>query len=130
MASRWTWVPLDTFPGVGELLGLTLASEIGDVSRFAASRNPIGYASLTPKINQSGDRSVTGVLSKAGSPTLRRAAVKAAQHAWRDTKAPALHRSGPARRQEPLKAALARKILIAARHILSRQTRRATQAAG
>src|SRR4051794_26364472 len=76
---------LDTIPGVGDLLGLTLASEIGDVSRFASARKLIGYAGLSPKINQSGDRSRTGALSKAGSRTLRWAAVEAAQHAWRET---------------------------------------------
>ena len=32
-------VLLDTIPGVGELLGLTIASEIGDVARFGSPRN-------------------------------------------------------------------------------------------
>jgi transposase len=114
---------LDTIPGVGDLLGLTLASEIGDVSRFASPRKLIGYAGLSPKINQSGDRSRTGALSKAGSRTLRWAAVEAAQHAWRETNP--WHRlytdlAGRAGKN-PAKAAVARKILIAAWHILSRQ---------
>lgn len=78
-------VLLDTIPGVGELLGLTLASEIGDDSRFVSPRKLIGYAGLSPKINQSGDRSRTGALSKAGSRTLRWAPVEAAQHAWRES---------------------------------------------
>src|SRR5918999_693048 len=78
-------VLLDTIPGIGDLLGLTLASEIGDVARFCSARTLIGYAGLAPKINQSGDRSRTGALSKAGSRTLRWAAVEAAQHAWRPT---------------------------------------------
>ena len=62
-------VGLATIPGIGDLLGLTLASEIGDVSRFASARKPIGYAGPSPKIGQSGDRSRTGSLSKAGSRT-------------------------------------------------------------
>jgi transposase len=66
---------LDTIPGIGDLLGLTLASEIGDVARFGSPRKLIGYAGLAPKINQSGERSRTGALSKAGSRTLRWAAV-------------------------------------------------------
>jgi transposase len=74
---------LDTIPGIGELLGLTLASEIGDIARFGSPRKLIGYAGLAPKINQSGDRSRTGALTKAGSRTLRWAAVEAAQQAWR-----------------------------------------------
>src|SRR4051812_20982168 len=51
---------LRTIPGIGELLGLTIATEIGDVSRFASPRKLIGYAGLAPKITQSGERSRTG----------------------------------------------------------------------
>lgn len=69
-------VLLDTIPGIGDLLGLTLASEIGDVARFGSPRKLIGYAGLAPKISQSGDRSRAGALSKAGSRTLRWAAVE------------------------------------------------------
>ena len=53
-------VLLDTIPGVGELLGLTIASEIGDVARLGSPRKLIGYAGLAPKINQSGERCRTG----------------------------------------------------------------------
>ena len=116
-------VLLDTIPGIGDLLGLTLASEIGDVARFGSPRKLIGYAGLAPKISQSGDRSRTGALSKAGSRTLRWAAVEAAQHAWRPTNpwhqlyTDLAERAG----KNPAKAAVARKILIAAWHVLSRQ---------
>jgi transposase len=71
---------LDTIPDVGDLLGLTLASDIG-VARSGSPRKLIGYAGLAPKVNQAGDRSRTGALSTAGSRTLRWAAVEAAQHA-------------------------------------------------
>lgn len=116
-------VLLDTIPGIGELLGLTLASEIGDVARFGSPRKLIGYAGLAPKINQSGDRSRTGALSKAGSRTLRWAAVEAAQHAWRPTNPWHPLYTDIAKRagKNPAKAAVARKILIAAWHVLSRQ---------
>jgi transposase len=116
-------VLLDTIPGVGDLLGLTLASEIGDVARFGSPRKLVSYAGLAPKINQSGDRSRTGALSKAGSRTLRWAAVEAAQHAWRPTNpwhqlyTDLAVRAG----KNPAKSAVARKVLIAAWHILARQ---------
>jgi transposase len=45
---------LATIPGVGELLGLTFAAEIGDVSRFPTARKLVGYSGLTPTIKQSG----------------------------------------------------------------------------
>ncbi len=113
---------LDTIPGVGDLLGLTLASEIGDVARFGSPRKLIGYAGLAPSIHQSGDRSRTGALSKAGSRTLRWAAVEAAQHAWRPTNPwHQLYTDLAARTgRNPAKSAVARKILIAAWHVLSR----------
>jgi Transposase IS116/IS110/IS902 family len=91
----------DTIPGMGALLGLTIASEIGDVARFGSPRKLIGHAGLAPRINQSRDRSRTGALSRAGSPTLRWAAVEAAHHAGgHQSVAPALQRHGT-RRQEP-----------------------------
>ena len=115
---------LMTIPGVAELLGLTLASEIGDVTRFPTARSWSATPGLTPTIKQSGQSSRTGRISKAGPDTLRWAAVEAAQQAWRptnpwhrlytDTKT----RHGKA---NPAKAAVARKILIAAWHILARQ---------
>jgi transposase len=115
---------LMTIPGVAELLGLTLASEIGDVARFPSARQLVGYSGLTPTIKQSGQSSRTGRISKAGPNTLRWAAVEAAQQAWRpsnpwhrlytDTKT----RHGKA---NPAKAAVARKVLIAAWHVLARQ---------
>jgi transposase len=115
---------LMTIPGVAELLGLTLASEIGDITRFPTAKKLVGYSGLTPVIKQSGQSSRTGRISKAGPATLRWAAVEGAQQAWRsnspwhrlytDTK----KRHGKA---NPAKAAVARKILIAAWHILARQ---------
>jgi transposase len=113
---------LDTIPGVGDLLGLTIASEIGDVARFSSARKLVGYAGLAPKVNQSGDRSRTGALSKAGSRTLRWAAVEAAHQAWRPNNPwHELYMSITARAgKNPAKSAVARKVLIAAWHVLSR----------
>lgn len=113
-----------TIPGVGELFGLTIAGEIGEIGRFANARKLIGYAGLAPTIQQSGQSSWTGRISKAGSPTLRWAAIEAAQHAWRPSNpwhrlyVQTRRRHGKA---NPAKAAIARKVLIACWHVLSRQ---------
>ena len=113
---------LMTIPGVAELLGLTIASEIGDISRFPSARKLVGYSGLTPTVKQSGQVSRTGPLSKAGPDTLRWAAVEAAQQAWRPTN-PWHELYGDVKRRHgksnPAKAAVARKVLIAAWHILS-----------
>ena len=113
-----------TIPGVAELLGLTLAAEIGDVSRFPSAGKLVGYSGLTPTIKQSGQSSRTGRLSKAGPNTLRWAAVEAAQQAWQPNNPwHALYTDIKRRhgKSNPAKAAVARKVLTAAWHILAHQ---------
>src|SRR3954467_7866590 len=116
---------LVTVPGIGDLLGLTIASEIGDIARLPSARKLVGYSGLTPRVYQSGEKSRTGKLSKTGSTMLRWAAIEAAQQAWRpnnpwhqlylDVK----QRCGG--KGNPAKAAVARKVLIASWHVLSLQ---------
>ncbi len=113
-----------TIPGVAELLGLTLASEVGDIARFSSARKLVGYSGLVPRVRQSGQSSRTGSLSKAGSPLLRWAAVEAAQHAWRPQNP--WHRlytdvRGRQGHGNAAKSAVARKVLIAVWHVWSRQ---------
>ncbi len=114
---------LATIPGVGPLLSLTFAAEIGEVSRFPGPGKLIGYAGLAPRVNQSGERSATGALSKAGSRTLRWAAVEAANQAWRPSNPWHAHylRISARHGKNPAKSAVARKLLIAAWHMLSRR---------
>src|ERR671922_526580 len=79
-------VLLDTIPGVAELLALTIAVEVGEISRFARPEKLVSYGRLAPRVHQSGDsRPHTGPLSKSGSRLLGRAAVEAAQQAWRES---------------------------------------------
>jgi transposase len=113
---------LQTIPGVGPLIGLTFASEIGEVSRFSSAAKLVGYAGLAPRIVQSGERSATGRLSKAGSRTLRWAAVEAANQAWRSTNPFHEHyrRLAASHGTSPAKVSVARKLLICSWHMLSR----------
>ena len=113
---------LATMPGIGPLLGLTFAAEIGEVSRFRSPGKLIGYAGLAPRVSQSGERSATGALSKAGSRTLRWAAVEAANQAWRPANPWHGHylRVSARHGKNPAKSSVARKLLIAAWHMLSR----------
>lgn len=114
---------LRTIPGVAELLGLTLATEIGDIARFKAPEKLVGYSGLTPRVKQSGQSARTGKLSKSGSRLLRWAAVEASQSAWRKTNpwhhlyVDVTRRHG---KSNPAKSAVARKVLIAAWHVLAR----------
>jgi transposase len=43
-------VLLSTIPGIGPVLGLTIAAEIGDIARFASPRKLIGYSGLAPRV--------------------------------------------------------------------------------
>jgi transposase len=117
-------VLLDTIPGVAELLALTIAVEIGEISRFASPEKLVSYGRLAPRVRQSGQaRPRSGPLSKSGSRLLGWAAVEAAQHAWRESNPwhqLYLDVSGRSCNHNSAKAAVARKILIAAWHMLSR----------
>src|SRR5439155_23297917 len=117
-------VLLDTIPGVAELLALTIAVEVGEIGRFAGPEKLVSYGRLAPRVHQSGQaRPRSGPLSKSGSRLLGWAAVEAAQQAeretnpWHDLYLDVAHRSG---NNNSAKAAVARKILIAAWHMLSR----------
>jgi len=70
---------LRTIPGIGPYLGLALAVEIGDISRFPGPAQLRGYSGLVPAVYQSGDKDARGPLTKAGNKWLRYAAVLAAQ---------------------------------------------------
>jgi transposase len=117
-------VLLDTIPGVAELLALTIAVEIGDISRFTSPQKLVSYGRLAPRVHQSGDgRAHSGPLSKSGSRLLGWAAVEAAQQAWRESNPwhdLYLDVARRSRHTNAAKAAVARKILIAAWHMLSR----------
>jgi transposase len=117
-------VLLDTIPGIAELLALTIAVEIGEISRFSNPEKLVSYGRLAPRVHQSGQaRPRSGPLTKSGSRLLGWAAVEAAEQAWRESKpwhdlyVDVARRS---RHTNSAKAAVARKILIAAWHMLSR----------
>jgi transposase len=74
---------LTTCPGIGWVLAFTIASEIGDIGRFASPRKLVGYTGLCPKVEQSGERDRRGPLRKNGPNYLRWALVEAAHTAAR-----------------------------------------------
>ena len=79
------YIPLlTTLPGVAWVLGYTIASEIGDISRFPSPRKLVGYTGLCPRVEQSGERDRRGPLRKNGPNYLRWALIEAAHSAARD----------------------------------------------
>jgi len=71
-------------PGLGWVLGFTIASEIGEIERFASPVKLIGYSGLCPRVFQSGATDRRGSLAKNGPRYLRWALIEAAHHAIRD----------------------------------------------
>ena len=78
------YVPLlRTVPGIGAVLGYTIAAEIGDITRFDSPKKLVGYTGLCPTVYQSGRRDHRAALAKNGPKYLRWALIEAATHAAR-----------------------------------------------
>jgi transposase len=66
--------PITTCPGVGNVLGAVIISEIGDISRFSEPKKLVAFVGIDPSVHQSGEFTGThNRMSKRGSPHLRRA---------------------------------------------------------
>lgn len=70
--------PIMSIPGIGYVLGATIISEIGDISRFDSAKKLIAYAGLDPTTKQSGTFIASNTkISKRGSKHLRYAIIYA-----------------------------------------------------
>jgi transposase len=65
-------------PGVGPIVSLTYVSAIDDPQRFTSSKMVGPHFGLTPKKYQSGEKDVTGRISKIGDASVRTALYEAA----------------------------------------------------
>ena len=71
--------PITTIPGIGPVLGAVIISEFGDISRFDKPSKLVAYAGIDATVSQSGEFEGThNVMSKRGSPYLRKALFQAA----------------------------------------------------
>jgi transposase len=69
---------LQCLRGVAKLSAVTLVSELGQLSRFAAARQLMGYAGMVSREHSSGASVRRGSISKAGNAHLRRIVTEAA----------------------------------------------------
>lgn len=68
-----------TIPGIGYILGATILSEIGNISKFDSPKKLLAFAGLDPSVIQSGNFNATNTkISKRGSSYLRYAIKQAA----------------------------------------------------
>lgn len=108
-------------PGFALVSAMTVLAAIGDINRFPAARQLVGYAGLGAGVHNSGEAHHDGPLTKQGRRDLRRVLIEAA---W---SAVATH---PHWKQEFMRlcrrkpegvaiVAMARKLLVAIWHVLS-----------
>ena len=72
--------PILTIPGIGEVVGAMIVSEIGNIRRFSNPNKLLAFAGLEPSIYQSGKFTPSsGSMVKRGSPYLRWALLWAAR---------------------------------------------------
>ena len=74
---------LQTHPGVGPITALAFSLTLGEIERFARSRQVVSYLGLNPAEHSSGGRQRLGAISKQGNPLLRSLLVEAGQSAAR-----------------------------------------------
>lgn len=74
---------LMTHPGVGPQTALAMVLTLGEVSRFAGSKQVASYLGLTPREHSSGGKQRLGHISKQGSSFVRFLLVEAGQTAVR-----------------------------------------------
>ncbi|NIO72367.1 MAG: IS110 family transposase [Anaerolineae bacterium] len=111
-------------PGISLIAGLTLLAAIGDITRFPSAKHLVGYAGLGSRVHDSGQTRRTGRITKQGRRDLRATMVEAAHTAvqihphWKAE----LARLEPRLGKPKAMVAIARKLLVAVWHILTKQT--------
>lgn len=70
---------IETIPGIGPINGATILGEIGDINKFSSPAKLVAFAGIDASVSQSGEFEGThNVMSKRGSPYLRKALFSAA----------------------------------------------------
>ena len=119
------YVPLlRTVPGIGWVLGYTIASEIGDIARFATPKKLTGYTGLCPLVCQSGDRddaarSPRTVPATCAGRSSRRPRTPARHPVYRDRYERTKQRLGRQRGAKVARVDIARELADAIWHMLT-----------
>ena len=84
---------LQALRGIAQISAVTIAAELGNISRFEGARQLMGYSGAVPSENSSGKRKQQGSITKTGNSHLRRIAVEAAwSYRYRPGIGPALRK--------------------------------------
>ena len=69
---------LQALRGVAQVVAVTIAAELGEISRFTAPRQLMGYSGMVPSEQSSGGKTRRGGITKTGNAHLRRVVTEAA----------------------------------------------------
>ena len=69
---------LQALRGIAQISAVTIAAELGNITRFEGARQLMGYSGAVPSEDSSGKRTQRGSITKTGNAHLRRIAVEAA----------------------------------------------------
>ena len=69
---------LQALRGIAQISAVTIAAELGNISRFEGARQLMGYSGAVPSEDSSGERTRRGSITKTGNSHLRRIVVEAA----------------------------------------------------
>lgn len=110
-------------PGIGLLTAMNILAAVGEIDRFPTAKKLVGYAGLYPRYHQSGMRYTSGKLVSMGRRDLRWAMVEAAVNAsryhphWKKV----YKEMAPSKGRNKTLVAIARKLLVAVWHILTKE---------
>ena len=71
---------LQSIPGIGSIVAVVLAVEIGSLDRFANGRSFASYCGVTPSVKSSGGKTYLGKTNKHANPYLRWSLAEAVNH--------------------------------------------------
>jgi hypothetical protein len=123
-----TWgtqaIRLMQLPGIGVVVAMTLLAAIGEIQRFASADKLVGYSGLGAGVHDSGQEHIEKPITKSGRKELRWAMVEAAWRAirmspyWKEQ-----YEKSSQRMRRPSQAivVVARKLLVAVWHVLSKE---------
>ncbi|MFV0437313.1 MAG: transposase [Desulfopila sp.] len=73
---------LQSMRGISLIVAVTIAAELGDITRFATPEKLMAFLGLIPSEHSTGDKVKKGSITKTGNGHVRKALVEAA-HAYR-----------------------------------------------
>jgi transposase len=115
---------LVSIPGIGLLGGMTLLTQLGDLGRFGSLDELCNYIGLVPRMHGSGEKMVTGKLTRRGRKQIKIMLIEVAWVAIRQDPAMMVRFNELKKRMNGNKAIIriAKNLLSRVRHVIKHQT--------